>query len=71
LIEEGRFHRGWLSGGAFEEVEGIGGGADEGVVIQDLFGQGTDQGFAPERAVMEPLGAAEDFVEVEGAFGLS
>ena len=41
------------------------------MVIKDLFGQGTDQGFAAEGTVMELLGAAEDFVEVKGAFLLS
>jgi hypothetical protein len=40
------------------------------VVIEDLFGQGADQGLAAQRATMELLGVADDLVEVEGAFGL-
>jgi len=36
-------------------------------MVEDLFGQGADQGFAADVAVVELLGAAEDFVEVEGS----
>jgi hypothetical protein len=61
---------GKFSCGAFEQVEGVGGGADEGVLIEDLFGQGADQGLAPQGPMMELLGAADDFVQVEGTFGL-
>jgi len=50
-----------------EEVEGVGGGAGEGVMVQNLLGQGADQGFAADGPMVELLGAAEDFVEVERA----
>ena len=49
------------------QIEGVGGGAGEGVMVEDLFGQGADQGFAADVAVVELLGAAGDFVEVEGS----
>jgi hypothetical protein len=38
-------------------------------LVQDLFGQGADQGLAPELAVEVPFGALDDLVEMEGAFG--
>ena len=51
-----------------DEVEGIGGGAGESVLIQDLLGQGTDHGLAVELAVEVFLGTFHDFLDVEGAF---
>jgi hypothetical protein len=53
-----------------QEVEGVGGGAGEGVMVEDLLGEGADQGFAADGAVVELVGTAEDFVEVEGALFL-
>jgi hypothetical protein len=53
-----------------EEVEGVGGGAGEGMMVEHLLGEGADEGFAADGAVMELLGAAQDFVEVEGALFL-
>jgi hypothetical protein len=50
-----------------EQVEGVGGGAGEGVMVQDLLGEGADQGFAANGAMMELCSAPEDFVQVEGA----
>jgi hypothetical protein len=38
-------------------------------LVQDLFGQGADQGLAPERAAVVPFGAEDDLVDMEGAFG--
>jgi len=52
-----------------KEVEGVGGGAAKGVVVQDAFGQGTGQGLAAELAAVELVSPADDFVEVQGGFG--
>jgi hypothetical protein len=38
-------------------------------LVQDLFGEGADQGLAPERAAVVLLGALDDFADMEGAFG--
>jgi hypothetical protein len=38
-------------------------------LVEDLFGEGADQGFAPELAVMVGFGAADDVIDMEGAFG--
>jgi hypothetical protein len=38
-------------------------------LIQNLFGQGADQGLAPEWTAVVPFGAEDDLVDMEGAFG--
>ena len=38
-------------------------------MIQHLFGQGADEGLAPEWAAVVLLGALDDFADMEGAFG--
>jgi hypothetical protein len=38
-------------------------------LVQDLLGQGTDQGLAPEWTAVVPFGAEDDLVDMEGAFG--
>jgi hypothetical protein len=52
-----------------QEVEGVGGGAGEGVLIQDLLGEGADEGFAVELAVVVLFGALDDVVDVDGGLG--
>ena len=52
-----------------KEVEGVGGGTGEGVLVQNLFGEGADQGLASELAVIAFFGALDDVVDMEGAFG--
>jgi len=42
------------------------GGAGEGVLVQDFFGERTDQGFPAELAVVVILGALDDVVDMEG-----
>jgi hypothetical protein len=37
-------------------------------MVEDLLGEGADEGFAAQGAMVEVFGAAKDFVEVEGAF---
>jgi hypothetical protein len=59
---------GWNSG-SFQEIEGVGGRAGEDVLVQDLFGQGANEGFAVESAVMVLFGALEDVTDMEGVFG--
>jgi hypothetical protein len=51
------------------EVKGVGGGADEGVLIQDLLGEGADQGLAAELAVVILFGALEDVGDMQGSLG--
>jgi hypothetical protein len=38
-------------------------------LVQDLFGQGADQGLAPELAAAVLFGAQDDLIDMEGAFG--
>jgi len=38
-------------------------------LVQDLFGQGADEGLAPELTAVVPFGAEDDLVDMEGAFG--
>jgi hypothetical protein len=38
-------------------------------LVQNLFGQGTDQGLAPELTAVVPFGAEDDLVDMEGAIG--
>ena len=52
-----------------EEVEGVGGGPAEGVLVENLFCEGADQRFPTELAMMVLFSALEDVVEVKGAFG--
>jgi hypothetical protein len=52
-----------------EEVEGVGGGAGEGVAVEDFFGEGADEGLAAEFAVEALLGLSQDVFDVEGAGG--
>jgi hypothetical protein len=52
-----------------EEGEGVGGGAGEGVLVQDLFGQGADQGFAAQGAAILFVRTLDEVVDMEGAFG--
>jgi hypothetical protein len=52
-----------------EQVKGVGGGAGEGVLVEDLFGQGADQGLSSEWSPVVLLGALEDIGDMEGAFG--
>ena len=52
-----------------EEVEGVGGGADEGVAVEDFFGEGTDEGLAAEFTAEALLGLNEDVLDVKGAWG--
>ena len=47
----------------------LGGRAAVGVLVQDLFGQGADEGLAPELTAVVPFGAEDDLVDMEGAFG--
>jgi hypothetical protein len=51
------------------EVKGVGGGADEGVLIQDLLGEGADQGLAAELAVVILFGVLEDVGDMQGSLG--
>jgi len=51
------------------EVKGVGGGADEGVLIQDLLGESADQGLAAELAVVILFGALEDVGDMQGSPG--
>jgi len=37
-------------------------------LVEDLFGQGADEGLAAELAAVVPFGALEDVIDVEGAF---
>jgi hypothetical protein len=53
----------------FQEIEGVGGGAGEGVLVQDFFGQGADEGFTVELAVVVLFGALDDVVDVERLLG--
>jgi len=52
-----------------KEIEGVGGGAGEGVLIEDLFGQGADEGLAAQLAAVVFLGAGNNLVDMEGAVG--
>jgi len=52
------------------QIEGVGGGAGEGVLIQDLFGQGADQGLAAEAYAIGLAGLLEDVLDMQGATGL-
>jgi hypothetical protein len=38
-------------------------------LVQDFFGEGTDEGFAAELAVVVILSALDDVVDMEGGFG--
>jgi len=38
-------------------------------LVQYFFGQGTDEGLAPEGTAVVPFGAEDDLVDMEGAFG--
>jgi hypothetical protein len=38
-------------------------------LVEHLFGQGADEGLAVEGTVVVPLGAQDDLVNMEGAFG--
>jgi len=38
-------------------------------LVQDLFGQGADQGLAPEGTAVVLFGALDNVVNMEGAFG--
>jgi hypothetical protein len=60
---------GGFSGRTLQQIEGVGGGADEDVVVQDFFGQGADQGFPAKGAVVVFLGALDNVVDVEGCPG--
>jgi hypothetical protein len=53
-----------------EEVEGVGGGPAEGVLVEDLFGQGADQRLAAELAPVLFKDAGDDLVEMQGLAGL-
>jgi hypothetical protein len=52
-----------------EEVEGVGGGAGEGMAVEDFLGEGADEGLAAEFAVEALLSLGEDVLDVEGACG--
>ena len=52
-----------------EEVEGVGGGAGEGVAVEDFLGEGADEGLATEFTVEALLSLSEDVGDVEGARG--
>jgi hypothetical protein len=51
------------------EVEGVGGGTDEGLAVEDFLGEGADEGLAAELAVEALLGLGEDVLDVEGTWG--
>jgi hypothetical protein len=55
--------------GAVKEIEGVGSGASEGVLIEHFFCQGADQGLAAEWAAVILFGALDDVVDVQGPFG--
>jgi hypothetical protein len=38
-------------------------------LIQDFFGQGADEGLAPELAAVVLAGAQDNLIDMEGAFG--
>jgi len=38
-------------------------------LIQDFFGQGADEGLTPELAAVVLLGAQDNLIDMEGAFG--
>ena len=48
---------GWFGSGTFQQIKSVRGGAGEDVLVQDLFGEGADQGFAVELAVIVLGGA--------------
>jgi hypothetical protein len=52
-----------------EQIEGVGSRAGEGVLVEDLFCQGADQGLAAELAPVVFFGALDDVVDVKGTFG--
>jgi len=51
------------------EIEGVGGRAHEGLAVEDLLGEGADQGVTTELAAEALLGLSEDVVDVEGTAG--
>jgi hypothetical protein len=55
--------------GTAKEIEGVGGGAGESVLVEDLFGQGADQGLATKLAAVIHFGALDDFVDMQGPLG--
>ena len=52
----------------FQKVEGVGGRAGEGVLVEDLFSEGADEGLAVELAAAIFFGTLDNVVDMEGAF---
>ena len=52
-----------------EEVESVGGGAGEGVAVEDFLGEGTDEGLTAQFTAEALLGLSQDVLDVEGAVG--
>jgi len=57
LRAEAAMAAGWFGSGTFQQIKSVRGGAGEDVLVQDLFGEGADQGFAVELAVIVLGGA--------------
>jgi hypothetical protein len=51
------------------QIEGVGGGAGESVLIENLFGQGADQGLTAEPPAMGLARLLQDVLDMEGASG--
>ena len=56
-------------GGTLKQIEGVGGGAPEGVFVEDLFGEGADQGLAAEFDAEGQARLEDDLVNMQRAAG--